>query len=150
MYMGIFENFKYNSAVDRLNEERIYEIVINEIKSGKRRKGIWGQALEKANGDLKKTEANYIKLRVKSLKDEFEIQKNIERDKQLKKDEIAKLKKSTKNSVTKTIIKKPKNKDEVSGKKFLTFILLFLLTLFVFIPLFFVILNYLFKSLQLY
>ena len=148
--MGIFKNFKHNSAVDRLNEERIYEIVINEIKSGKRREGIWGQALEKANGDLKKTEANYIKLRVQSLKDEFEIQKNIERDKQLKKDEIAKLKKSTKNSVTKTIIKKPKNKDEVSGKKFLTFILLFLLTLFVFIPLFFVILNYLFKSLQLY
>ena len=150
MYIGIFENFKHNSAVDRLNEERIYEIVINEIKSGKRRKGIWGQALEKANGDLKKTEANYIKLRVQSLKDEFEIQKNIERDKQLKKDEIAKLKRSTKNSVTKTKIKKPKNKDEVSGKKFLTFILLFLLTLFVFIPLFFVILNYLFKSLQLY
>ena len=81
--MGIFKNFKHNSAVDRLNEERIYEIVINEIKSGKRREGIWGQALEKANGDLKKTEANYIKLRVQSLKDEFEIQKQEETDRQI-------------------------------------------------------------------
>ena len=81
--MGIFENFKHNSAVDRLNEERIYEIVINEIKSGKRREGIWGQALEKANGDLKKTEANYIKLRVQSLKDELEIQKQEETDRQI-------------------------------------------------------------------
>ena len=83
MYMGIFKNFKHNSAVDRLNEERIYEIVINEIKSGKRREGIWGQALEKANGDLKKTEANYIKLRVQSLKDEFEIQKQENADRQI-------------------------------------------------------------------
>ena len=81
--MGIFKNFKHNSAVDRLNEERIYEIVINEIKSGKRREGIWGQALEKANGDLKKTEANYIKLRVQSLKDELEIQKQEETDRQI-------------------------------------------------------------------
>ena len=89
--MGIFKNFKHNSAVDRLNEERIYEIVINEIKSGKRREGIWGQALEKANGDLKKTEANYIKLRVQSLKDEFEIQKQEETDRQIIEEEFQNL-----------------------------------------------------------
>jgi len=89
--MGIFKNFKHNSAVDRLNEERIYEIVINEIKSGKRREGIWGQALEKANGDLKKTEANYIKLRVQSLKDEFEIQKQENADRQIIEDEFQNL-----------------------------------------------------------
>ena len=107
--MGIFKNFKHNSAVDRLNEERIYEIVINEIKSGKRREGIWGQALEKANGDLKKTEANYIKLRVQSLKDEFEIQRNKERDRQLKKDEIAKLTKEIKKKNQNKPFKKPSN-----------------------------------------
>ena len=89
--MGIFKNFKHNSAVDRLNEERIYEIVINEIKNGKRREGIWGQALEKANGDLKKTEANYIKLRVQSLKDEFEIQKQENADRQILEDEFQNL-----------------------------------------------------------
>ena len=89
--MGIFKNFKHNSAVDRLNEERIYEIVINEIKSGKRREGIWGQALEKANGDLKKTEANYIKLRVQSLKDEFEIQKQENADRQIIEEEFQNL-----------------------------------------------------------
>ena len=89
--MGIFKNFKHNSAVDRLNEEGIYEIVINEIKSGKRREGIWGQALEKANGDLKKTEANYIKLRVQSLKDEFEIQKQENADRQIIEEEFQNL-----------------------------------------------------------
>ena len=122
--VNFLKSFKTNSAIDRINEERLYEFVVNEIKNGVRREGLWGKALQQANGELKLTEANYIKLRVQSLIDEKQI---IESENETVKN--SNLNKFNKNSVNKKIIKKPKNKDEVSGKKFLTFLFLFLLTL---------------------
>ena len=140
--MGIFKNFKHNSAVDRLNEERIYEIVINEIKSGKRREGIWGQALEKANGDLKKTEANYIKLRVQSLKDEFEIQKQEETDRQIIEEEFQNLAKEKEIKRIEEVERLRIHKETEPRIK----LLMNLITIFIAIPFGFFLLVILFKN----
>ena len=140
--MGIFKNFKHNSAVDRLNEERIYEIVINEIKSGKRREGIWGQALEKANGDLKKTEANYIKLRVQSLKDEFEIQKQENADRQIIEEEFQNLAKEKELKRIEEVERLRIHKETEPRIK----LLMNLITIFIAIPFGFFLLVILFKN----
>ena len=48
---------------------------MDEIANNKRQKGLWGQAIVKSNGDEKKAESEYIKLRVESLKDKKTITK---------------------------------------------------------------------------
>ena len=60
------------SAFDRLAEEQLYQLVVDEIKRDEKREGLWAKALVEAEGDKEKTQALYIKLRVQSLKDELE------------------------------------------------------------------------------
>jgi hypothetical protein len=60
------------SAFERLAEEQLYQIVVDEIKRDEKREGLWAKALVEAEGDKEKTQALYIKLRVQSLKDELE------------------------------------------------------------------------------
>ena len=71
----MFKFLKRNAALNRLNEEQFYSIAINEIKNGQVRDGLMGKAYASANGDEKKAEANYIKLRVQQLIDEEELNK---------------------------------------------------------------------------
>ncbi len=61
-----------NTSEERLEEEKLYEFVINELKSGERREGLWTKAMVQASGDEKQIEKDYIKLRVQSLIDEKE------------------------------------------------------------------------------
>ena len=61
------------TAIDRLNEERIYELVANEIKNNIRKDGLWAKAIAKSSGDIKIAQSTYIKLRVQQIKDEEEI-----------------------------------------------------------------------------
>ncbi len=68
-----------NTSEERLEEERLYEFVMKELKSGERREGLWTKAMVQASGDEKQTEIEYIKLRVQSLIDEKErIDREIE------------------------------------------------------------------------
>ena len=78
--MALFKRKNKSSIFYRQQETKLYELVMNEITSNKRQKGIWGQAIVKANGDEKKAEAEYIRLRVESLKDELEIEKQNENE----------------------------------------------------------------------
>jgi hypothetical protein len=66
-------NIKSGSAVQRKNEEELYEVVAQEMADGERRTGLWLKALEKAEGDEGKQVSEYIKLRVQSLKDEMDF-----------------------------------------------------------------------------
>ena len=61
------------TAIDRLNEERIYELVANEIKNNIRKDGLWAKAIAKSSGDIKIAQSTYIKLRVQQIKDEEDI-----------------------------------------------------------------------------
>ena len=76
---------KIKGTRGRLIERDIYQSVMEEIKSKKRHDGIWGQALAETEGNEKKANALYIKLRVQSVKDELEVFKeNIFREQQTK------------------------------------------------------------------
>jgi len=67
--MSFFNQYKKISIIKKQQETMLYEIVMNEIEEGFRHKGSYGKALVKCQGDEKKAEAEYIKLRVEDLKD---------------------------------------------------------------------------------
>jgi hypothetical protein len=89
--MSFFKSKDKFSIFQRKHETYLYELVMEEIANNERNKGLWGQAIVKSNGDEKKAEAEYIKLRVESLKDEIEIQKQEETEKQILNEELTKL-----------------------------------------------------------
>ena len=72
--MSIFAKAKTISAIDRLLEEQMFEAAVSEFKSGEIREGLMAKALTETEGDTKKAEALYLKLRVQSLKDEANVQ----------------------------------------------------------------------------
>lgn len=73
---------KLKGASGRLADEVIYENVLKEIESGKRRGGVWAKALSESDGDIEKAKALYIKLRVQSIFDEIKVQEEIEEEKE--------------------------------------------------------------------
>ena len=117
--MSLFKSKDKFSIFERQQETKLFELVMDEIASDKRHKGIWGQAIVKANGDEKKAEAEYIRLRVESLKDELEVIKQNEHDAAIIKEEINK-KYSEKEKQRKNKQNYPKN----NGFKFIVFFLL--------------------------
>ena len=63
----------FQRAATRIQEEQLYEIVAIEIDQGVLRPGLWAKAFAKSNGEENVAKANYIELRVQSLKDEIEV-----------------------------------------------------------------------------
>lgn len=59
-----------NEAQQRQDEERLLEQVVGELERGYRRDGVWAKALISADGDEDRVKANYLELRVQSLRDE--------------------------------------------------------------------------------
>jgi hypothetical protein len=82
LYLNVGVNMVklFKSAADRLLEEQIYEAVALEISKGKVKPGLWAKALSQTNGNEKLTQSVYIKLRVQNIKDEDEVQNDIERE----------------------------------------------------------------------
>ena len=89
--MVFFKSKDKLSIFQRQQETKLFEFVMDEIANNNRQKGLWGQAIVKSNGDEKKAEAEYIKLRVESLKDELEIQKQNEDEQAILKAELNKI-----------------------------------------------------------
>lgn len=75
--MSLWDRVRRATAVERMAEERIYELVMREIESGERRDGLWLKAVEASNGDEKRAKILYIKYRVQSLRDEISLFSNI-------------------------------------------------------------------------
>jgi hypothetical protein len=69
----LFDKFKKVSAATRLQEERLYELVSQELSSGIQRDGLWARAIADSGGNEEKAKAKYIKYRVQSLKDESTV-----------------------------------------------------------------------------
>ena len=60
--------FNENIQHDRENEERLYDIVAQELKIARINAGLWTKAFAEANGNEQLAKAKYIKLRVDQLK----------------------------------------------------------------------------------
>ena len=78
--------FRKQSAIDRLTEERLYEVVGQEIKNDDLREGLWVKAFAEAGGDKDKAKARYIDLRIQSLKDEMHVQQELHQQELKKRD----------------------------------------------------------------
>lgn len=66
----MFQKFRIKAAINRLIEERLYEIVAGEIAKGNIRQGLWAKAFCQFSGDEQAAKSKYIELRVDSLRDE--------------------------------------------------------------------------------
>jgi hypothetical protein len=64
----MFNQNKYE-AMNRMLEEKLYEEVVNEIKSGYKREGLWAKAIAISSGDEAQAKALYIQYRVQSMID---------------------------------------------------------------------------------
>lgn len=68
---------KNRLAVNRIREEKLYEIVAKEMKHDQIRDGLWTKAVEESEGNESLAKSLYIKYRIQSLKDELEITENL-------------------------------------------------------------------------
>ena len=64
----------------RQQDETLFAFVAAEVEEGIRREGLWSQAKSLANGDVGKTEAEYLKLRVQSIKDELTLEQILNKE----------------------------------------------------------------------
>ena len=76
--MSIFRGLKTKNALTRLQEEQLYEYILNEMEANIIRKGLMAKAIAQSNGDEGKSKAVYIKLRLQSLIDENTVMEAIQ------------------------------------------------------------------------
>ena len=70
--MGIFDKVKKTTIASRRYEEKLYEVALREFENDEIRKGLYAQALSKADGDKEKADGIYLKLRVQSIMDDVQ------------------------------------------------------------------------------
>ena len=70
--MGLFDTVKKTTIASRRYEEKLYEVALEEVENNEIRKGLYAQALSKADGDKEKADGIYLKLRVQSIIDDVE------------------------------------------------------------------------------
>lgn len=68
--MPLFDKVKKMTIARRKTDEALYSAVAQEMEDGIRHNGLWLKALEQAGGSKEKQIAEYIKLRVQSLRDD--------------------------------------------------------------------------------
>ena len=78
--MGLFDKVKKTTIESRRYEEKLYEVALEEVEAGERRKGLYSKALAKADGDTEKADGIYLKLRVQSIMDDIESEQIDRRD----------------------------------------------------------------------
>lgn len=75
--MAMFDKFRKMNIAHRKTDEALYCVVAQEMESGEINNGLWLKALEKESGNREKQVAEYIKLRVQSLKDDVSLYSNL-------------------------------------------------------------------------
>ena len=92
----MFGRIRKDNLIARALEEDLYEVIAAELKDGVKKDGLWIKAISKAGGDKSRTESEYIKLRLQSLKDEMDIyasaQKAVGREETVRKEITSKKK----------------------------------------------------------
>ncbi|MDM1465434.1 hypothetical protein [Myroides odoratimimus] len=71
--------------LNKKNEQRFYELAIEEIMTGTKRTGLWAMALSKSDGSLEKANALYIGLLAEEIKSDLYLEEieNAQPQKQL-------------------------------------------------------------------
>lgn len=76
--MGLFSKLGTSLALKRLEEEKLFLQVHDELENGTINKGLWMKALANSGGDESLAKTKYIKLRMQSFKDEIAISDELE------------------------------------------------------------------------
>jgi hypothetical protein len=120
--VGKITQVKMNVKMDSLEEEKLYEFVMDELENGMVRKGVWGKAVAKSNGNDSQIKSNYLDLRVKSLKNDANLIRSILKSEETTPDLIEVKKTEVKKSeVKKTEVKKSEvKKSEVRKETYMT------------------------------
>jgi hypothetical protein len=71
--MTIFGKVKKMAIASRKTDEAFYSVVAREMEENVRHNGLWIKALEQAAGNKERQLAEYIKLRVQSLRDDLSM-----------------------------------------------------------------------------
>ena len=72
--MSFFKKIKENIILNKKNEQRFYELAIEEIMTGTKRTGLWAMALSKSDGSLEKANALYIGLLAEEIKSDLYLE----------------------------------------------------------------------------
>jgi hypothetical protein len=76
--MGLFSKLSTSLALKRLEEEKLFLQVHDELENGTINKGLWMKALANSGGDESLAKIKYIKFRIQSFKDEIAISDELE------------------------------------------------------------------------
>ncbi len=68
--MSIFSRIRSSVALRRKIDERIYQIVAEELAKGDIKEGLMAKDFAQSEGDENKAKAKYIQLRARSIQDE--------------------------------------------------------------------------------
>lgn len=79
-FMGFFSKISTSRALRRLQEENLFKVIHDELENGVVNDGLWMKALADSNGDELLAKAKYIKLRLRSFKDEITIENEIQKE----------------------------------------------------------------------
>lgn len=71
--MGLLDDLRVRGAASRVTEEALYAEALREVESGQRRDGLWAKAMADSAMDIQRAQALYLKLRVRSLRDEIAV-----------------------------------------------------------------------------
>jgi len=67
----MFDFIKKKMIVSRLQDEILYEYVLDEMETGTKARGLWAKAIAHSDGNDSKATSLYMQFRVQSIKDEF-------------------------------------------------------------------------------
>lgn len=100
----MFNFIKKKVIKNRVQDEILYEYVLNEMEQGIKIKGLWAKAFAHSSGNEGKTSALYMQYRVQSIKDYFTSL-------QISYEEMPK------NKILETLINTKKDENSVANKK---------------------------------
>lgn len=73
----MLKKFRFNRAVSKIVEDKLYEMALEEVESGILKKGPWARALSQSDGLDAKARSIYLQFRVEAMKNEAEIIKAV-------------------------------------------------------------------------
>lgn len=69
--MKFWKFVKDKAVIDRLQDEAIHVAAMEEVRSGRRRDGLWTKAIIEANGDDARAKIAYLRLLVTAIRDDL-------------------------------------------------------------------------------
>lgn len=111
----MFNKFRKMGIEKRLEDQILFEYVLEELEEGVKIKGLWAKAYANSEGDSNKVEPLYMQYRVQSIKDIFTAMELAYEE--LSKAKIAQLIKNNERKFVEPDEQKTKQKEKLDGNE---------------------------------